>query len=92
MYGLKLRGRGRWVYVVTAAFALYLNIFIAVVQAFQKLAFFHALAPTQGEPPFAIAQGLLLIAFIALGVLAAKRFHPTIGGRLSGPVTDRGST
>jgi hypothetical protein len=92
LYGLKLQGRWRWVYVVSTALALYLNVFIAVVQTFQKVAFFHALAPTQAEPPFAIAQGFLVVAFIALGVLAARRFHPTIDGRLSGPVTDRGST
>ena len=38
--------------------------------------FFHALAPTQMEPPFAVAQGIVLIAFIALGIAAAKKFHP----------------
>jgi len=92
LYGLKLQGRWRWVYVVSAALALYLNIFVAVVQTFQKVEFFHALAPTQAEPPFAIAQALLLVAFIALGVLAARRFHPTLDGRLSGQVTHRRST
>jgi len=77
LYGFELQGRWRWVYVVSAAIALYLNIFVAVVQTFQKVAFFHLLAPTQAEPPFAIAQGIVLLAFIALGIIAAKRFHPS---------------
>jgi hypothetical protein len=77
LYGFKLQGRWRWIYVVSAAIALYLNIFVAVVQTFQKVAFFHSLAPTQAEPPFAIAQGIVLVAFIVLGILAAKRFRPS---------------
>jgi hypothetical protein len=75
LYGFKLQERWRWVYVVSAAIALYLNIFVAVVQTFQKVAYFHSLAPTQTEPPFAIAQGIVLLAFVALGTVAAKRFH-----------------
>jgi hypothetical protein len=74
-YGARLAGRWRAVYVVTALTALYLNVFVAVVQTFQKVAFFHALAPTQAEPPFAIAQGIVLLAFVAAGVLAVKRFN-----------------
>ena len=74
LYVFRLAGHWRWIYVVTAAGALYLNCFVAVVQTFQKVAFFNALAPTQTEPPFAIAQGLLLVTFIALTVLAVKRF------------------
>ncbi|HEV3396306.1 MAG TPA: hypothetical protein VG100_09215, partial [Xanthobacteraceae bacterium] len=49
---------------------------VGVIQAFQKLAFVHALAPTQSEPPFLIAQVALLAAFVVLGVLAVVRFHP----------------
>jgi hypothetical protein len=74
LYSYKLAGAWRRVYVVTAVLALYLNVFVGVVQTFQKVAFFHALAPTQTEPPFAIAQGIVLLAFIALGVAAAKKF------------------
>jgi hypothetical protein len=76
LYGSKLKGHWRWVYIAGATIALYLNIFIAVVQTFQKVPFFHSIAPTQGEPPFAIAQGLVLLTFIAIGIIAAKRFHP----------------
>jgi hypothetical protein len=76
LYAYNLAGSWRWIYVATAILALYLNVFVGVVQTFQKVAFFHALAPTQTEAPFAIAQGVVLIAFIALGVAAAKKFHP----------------
>jgi hypothetical protein len=76
LYAFQLAGRWRAVYVITAIAALYLNCFVAVVQTFQKVAFANALAPTQTEPPFAIAQGVLLVAFIAAGVLAVRRFHP----------------
>lgn len=76
LYVYKLEGVWRWVYVASAVLALYLNVFVGVVQAFQKVPFFHALAPTQKEPPFAVAQGIVLIAFIAVGILAAKKFRP----------------
>jgi hypothetical protein len=76
LYFYKLAGVWRWIYAAAAVFALYLNVFVGVVQGFQKIALFHALAPTQTEPPFKVAQGLVLIAFIALGVAAAKRFRP----------------
>jgi hypothetical protein len=80
LYGYKLAGAWRWVYVAAAVFALYLNVFVGVVQTFQKVAFFHALAPTQTELPFALAQGVVLIAFIALGIAAAKKFRPPTRG------------
>jgi hypothetical protein len=76
LYGFRLRGAWRWIYVGTAAFALYLNCFVGVVQAFQKIPALHALAPGGSEPPFMIAQGLLLGLFLVLGVLALRRFHP----------------
>ncbi len=74
-YGARLAGAARWIYVVTAAIALYLNCFVAVVQAFMKIPALHALAPTQQEPPFAIAQLLVLVIFVWLTWRAAKRFH-----------------
>ena len=77
LYSFKLAGSWRWIYAAAAVCALYLNVFVGVVQTFQKVPFFHTLAPTQTEPPFAVAQGVVLIAFIALGVAAAKRFHPS---------------
>jgi hypothetical protein len=75
-YGFGLAHAWRWVYVVAATAALYLNVFVGVVQAFQKLPFLERLAPTQAELPFVIAQVVALLAFIALGALAVMRFHP----------------
>lgn len=76
LYGKRLSGAWRWVYAVTAMIALYLNSFVGVVQAFQKLPPLQPLAPTQSEPPFQIAQLVLLLVFIILGFLAVRKFHP----------------
>jgi hypothetical protein len=73
-YPLHLAGAWRRVYVICAVVALYLNTFVGVVQAFLKVPVLKAMAPTQSEPPFVVAQGLLLALFIVLGVLAAIRF------------------
>ena len=77
-YGRKLAGRWRSIYVGTAIAALYLNVFVLVVQAFLKIEPLRALAPKQSEPPFVAAQAVALIAFVALGVIAVKRFRPPI--------------
>jgi hypothetical protein len=76
VYVFRLRGAWRRIYVVTAMAALYLDAFVGVIQAFAKLTFLHALAPTQSEPPFVIVQVILLVIFVVLGVLAVRRFHP----------------
>jgi hypothetical protein len=74
-YGGHLASPWRLVYVITAVIALYLNFFVLIVQSFQKVPVLNVLAPTGSEPPFAIAQAIALVAFIALGYLAAKRFR-----------------
>jgi hypothetical protein len=74
-YSRLMVGAWRSIYVVTAVAALYLNVFVLVVQLFLKVPALNALAPTQSEPPFAIAQLLVLIVFVALGVAAVKRFR-----------------
>ena len=74
-YGARLAGASRWIYVVSAAVALYLNCFVAVVQAFMKIPALHALAPTGSEPPFLVAQTVVLAIFVWLTWRAAKRFH-----------------
>lgn len=74
-YGRHLTGSWRWIYVVTALIALYLNCFVAVVQSFMKVPALKALAPTQKEPPFLIAQIALLVLFIVLGIFAVKNFR-----------------
>lgn len=76
LYERRLAGAWRWIYVVGAAVSLYLNVFVLVVQAFAKVPTLHVLAPTQQEPPFAIAQGVVLLLFVGLTVLAVRRFHP----------------
>ncbi len=76
LYGNRLAGAWRWIYVASAVLALYLNVFVAVVQSFLKISALRQLAPTQSEPPFAIAQGAVLLAFVALLVVAVRRFHP----------------
>jgi hypothetical protein len=74
-YARQIAGAWRLVYVITAVTALYLNFVVLIVQSFQKLPALKVLAPTQSEPPFAIAQLTTLVAFIALGIVAARRFR-----------------
>ena len=76
LYVRALRGPWRWIYVVGAVISLYLNFFVAVAQAFLKFPSLHAIAPTGTEPPFQITQGVVLLAFIALGAAAVRSFHP----------------
>jgi hypothetical protein len=71
-YGRKLVGGAATIYATTATLALYLNMFVLVVQSFLKVPALNALAPNGTEPPFAIAQGALLIAMVGLGYLAFK--------------------
>jgi hypothetical protein len=76
LYARRLAGSWRWIYIAGALLALYLNIFVGVVQSFQKVAFLQPLAPTQSELPFVIAQTGLLAIFLVLGYLAVARFFP----------------
>ncbi|MEA2946305.1 MAG: hypothetical protein QOI40_1635 [Alphaproteobacteria bacterium] len=78
LYGSQLAGAWRWIYVVSALMALYLNVFVGVTQAFQKLSFLQPLAPTQSEPPFIIAQVVVIVIFVVLGFLATRSFHPEL--------------
>src|ERR1700686_5827189 len=76
LYRERLAGVWRWIYAICAVFALYLNVFVGVVQAFQKLAFLNRLAPTQSEPPFLVAQLFVIAIFIVFGFMAVRRFLP----------------
>lgn len=71
-----LAGSWRWVYVVGAVLAQYLNFFVLIVQSFQKIPALKALAPTQTEKPFKVTQLFFLIVFVALGVIGVLKFHP----------------
>jgi hypothetical protein len=77
LYVFHLAGAWRWLYVVTALFALYLNVVVLVVQSFQKLALLQPLAPTQSEPPFLVTQVVVLGLFLVFGFLAVRRFRPS---------------
>src|SRR4029453_1598402 len=78
LYGAKLSGMWRWVYVVTALVSLYLNCFVLVIQSFLKVPALHAIAP--GAPPsgpvFAVAQGIVLLFFVITTIGAVRRFRP----------------
>ena len=82
LYSQKLAGRWRWIYVVTAMTALYLNIFVLIIQSFLKIPPLHALAPSvpPSEPPFAVVQGIVLVLFVAATVMAVRKFRPIGGG------------
>jgi hypothetical protein len=78
-YGRQLDRGWRTIYVITAMGALYFNVFVLVVQGFLKVPALHTLAPTQSEPPFAIAQLVVLLIFFVLTVFAVRRFRPERG-------------
>jgi hypothetical protein len=75
-YGKRMAGGWRATYVVSACISLYFNVFVLIAQSFMKVPPLHELAPNGSEPPFAIAQGLLLIIFVLLTIFAVKKFHP----------------
>ena len=76
LYLKHLSGAWRWIYVTTALAALYFNVFVLIVQAFQKVPALQKLAPTQSEPPFQIVQGVALAVFVISGIVAVRRFRP----------------
>jgi len=78
LYGLKLSGASRWIYVLTAMVSLYLNVFVLIIQSFLKVGPLHALAPSvpPSEPPFAIAQAIVLLFFAIVIIGAVRRFRP----------------
>jgi hypothetical protein len=72
-YGKQLSGRWRWIYSLTAMIALYLNFFVLIVQLFQKVPALKALAPTQTETPFLVAQLVTFVLFVVLTILVVKK-------------------
>jgi hypothetical protein len=73
-YAVHLVGHWRSIYVVNATIALYLNVFVLVVQAFQKVPALRALAPTQSEPPFLVSQIMVMALFVYLTIVAVRKF------------------
>jgi hypothetical protein len=78
LYVMKLNGAWRRIYVLTAMAALYLNVFVLVIQSFLKIGPLHALAPSvpPSEPPFAVVQGIVLVFFVVAIIGAIRRFRP----------------
>ncbi|MCM2404309.1 hypothetical protein NBH20_24335 [Rhizobium sp. S153] len=72
LYGFHLKGRARSVYAITATLALYLNMFVLIVQAFLKVPSLNELAPEGNEPPFLAAQAVLLVLALILGWRAVR--------------------
>ena len=72
LYRLNLKGWARLIYVVTGMIALWFNIFVLIIQSFQKIPFLNAFAPTGSEPPFAVVQAVALVGSIILGYLAYR--------------------
>ena len=75
-YVFHLGGPWRSIYVITAMIALYLNCFVLVVQLFEKVPALRAAAPTQKEPPFLVAQVIVMVVFIILAIAGVKKFRP----------------
>jgi hypothetical protein len=81
LYVMNLAGAWRWIYALTAMAALYLNVFVLVIQSFLKIGPLHALAPSvpPSEPPFAVIQGIVLLFFVVAIIGAVRRFRPAHG-------------
>jgi hypothetical protein len=75
-YGRHLTGAWRWVYVIGAVICLYFNLFVLVVQLFEKVPALQAIAPTQTESPFKLVQLIVIVLTILLGIIAMVRFRP----------------
>jgi hypothetical protein len=74
-YRTSLTGIWRLVYVAGSVALLYFNCFVLIVQSFQKVPGLHELAPKGDEPPFLVAQVVLLLVAIVLGIFSVRRFH-----------------
>jgi len=74
-YSRHLARGWRRTYVISAVVALYFNVFVLVVQLFEKVPSLHALAPKGSEPPFAITQVVVMALFVVLGIAAVKGFR-----------------
>ena len=78
-YSYAFAGIARWLYALGVTLNLYLLFFILIAQAFLKVPALKSLAPTLSEPPFAIAQGVLLLAFVPVVIVTVRKFRPKVG-------------
>jgi hypothetical protein len=86
-YAFHYAGAWRSTYVVTTVLALWFNVFVFIVQSFEKIPALHAMAPTATEMPFKITQLVVLAVFIVLGIRAVRKFHPAPESPEEGVVT-----
>ena len=77
-YPKNLTGPWRWIYVIGAVISLYFNVFVLIVQLFEKVPALHAMAPTQSEQPFKLTQLVVLALFLLFTIIAAIRFRPQV--------------
>ena len=77
-YLKNLTGPWRWIYAIGTVISLYFNVFVLIVQLFEKVPALHAMAPTQTEPPFKLTQLVVLALFILFTIIAAIRFRPEV--------------
>ena len=75
-YAKHLAGAWHWIYVVGASVTLYFNVFVGIVQSFEKIPALKAMAPTQSEPPFKLTQLVVSALFVILTLVAVIRFRP----------------
>lgn len=85
LYVKKLYGHWRWIYAVSATISLYLNVFVLIVQSFQKLKLLNpaaSLTPPFPNPPFepvqfnfTVAQVAALVIAVMLGIVTALKFR-----------------
>ena len=75
-YSKRLGGAWRWIYAIGAVICLYFNLFVLVVQLFEKVPALHAMAPTQTEAPFKLTQLTVLLLSVLLSISAAIKFRP----------------
>ena len=75
-YSRDLAGGWRWIYVIGAVVSLYFNVFVLIVQSFEKIPALHAMAPTQTEQPFKLTQLVALALFVLLTIVSVIKFHP----------------
>jgi hypothetical protein len=82
LYARHLYGKWRWIYTISAVLSLYLNVFVLIVQTFEKVKLINPAAPMVGPPfspptdfQFAVAQGAALVLFIMLGIITTLKFR-----------------
>jgi hypothetical protein len=78
-YAFGLQGHWRAAFVLTALIAQWLNVFVLIAQLFNKVQVLQPLAPTQSEPPFLVAQAVLLVLFVFMGIAVLRHFRPAPG-------------